>query len=130
MRMKQLKTTAYHPQANGLVEKFHRQLKESLRAREAGLGGSAPPAVDATGTKDGAFRGYWPLIGKAWEFLSVPEAELPGFNLCSGVTLVNPLQSRMIRKSVEWFQPASKMPAPSTYSEEVLNLHQSQGTSA
>ena len=26
-------TTAYHPQNNGLVERFHHQLKESLRAR-------------------------------------------------------------------------------------------------
>jgi hypothetical protein len=28
-------TTAYHPQANGLVERTHRQLKEALRARDA-----------------------------------------------------------------------------------------------
>ena len=28
-------TTAYHPQANGMVEKSHRQLKDALRARTA-----------------------------------------------------------------------------------------------
>ena len=30
-------TTAYRPQANGLVERFHRRLKEALRARLAGV---------------------------------------------------------------------------------------------
>lgn len=29
-------TTAFHPQANGMVERFHRQLKEALKARGAG----------------------------------------------------------------------------------------------
>jgi len=29
-------TTAYHPQANGMVERCHRQLKDALRARTAG----------------------------------------------------------------------------------------------
>jgi transposase InsO family protein len=27
-------TTAYHPQANGMVERLHRQMKEALRARQ------------------------------------------------------------------------------------------------
>ena len=31
-----LMTTAYHPQSNGMVERFHRQLKQSLRARASG----------------------------------------------------------------------------------------------
>ncbi len=29
-------TTAFHPQSNGMVERFHRQLKEALRARNCG----------------------------------------------------------------------------------------------
>jgi hypothetical protein len=33
---KHVMTTAYHPQANGMVERVHRQLKEALRARQAG----------------------------------------------------------------------------------------------
>jgi hypothetical protein len=34
--IKHVQTTAYHPQANGLVERFHRRLKDALRARLAG----------------------------------------------------------------------------------------------
>jgi transposase InsO family protein len=34
--MKMRFTTAYHPPSNGLVERFHRRLKEALRARLAG----------------------------------------------------------------------------------------------
>jgi hypothetical protein len=33
--IKHMQTTAYHPQANGLVEQFHRQLKDARRARLA-----------------------------------------------------------------------------------------------
>ncbi|WP_432422672.1 DDE-type integrase/transposase/recombinase [Streptococcus dysgalactiae] len=31
---KHVRTTAYHPQANGLVERLHRQLKAALRAQD------------------------------------------------------------------------------------------------
>ena len=30
---KRIRTTAYHPSSNGLVERFHRQLKASLKAQ-------------------------------------------------------------------------------------------------
>ena len=33
---KHVRTTAYHPQSNGMVERFHRQLKAALRARCSG----------------------------------------------------------------------------------------------
>ena len=33
LRIKHVATIAYHPQSNGLVEPFHRQLKNALKAR-------------------------------------------------------------------------------------------------
>jgi transposase InsO family protein len=36
LSIKHTQTTAYHPQSNGLVERFHRRLKDALRARAAG----------------------------------------------------------------------------------------------
>ncbi|XP_018407144.1 PREDICTED: protein NYNRIN-like [Cyphomyrmex costatus] len=32
--MRHLRTTAYHPQANGMVERLHRQLKAAIKCRE------------------------------------------------------------------------------------------------
>ena len=32
LRIKRNRTTAYHPQSSGIVERFHRQLKASLKA--------------------------------------------------------------------------------------------------
>jgi len=34
-------TTAYHPQSNGMVERFHRQLKDALRSRNCGAAWAA-----------------------------------------------------------------------------------------
>ena len=36
LSIQHIQTTAYHPQANGLVERFHRRLKDALRARADG----------------------------------------------------------------------------------------------
>jgi hypothetical protein len=36
MGVKHIMTTAYHPQSNGMVERFHRQLKAAFRARDCG----------------------------------------------------------------------------------------------
>jgi transposase InsO family protein len=44
-------TTAYHPQSNGMVERFHRHLKEALRARLAAA------------TTDWEFHLPWVLLG-------------------------------------------------------------------
>ncbi len=37
LNIKHVMTTSYHPQSNGLVERAHRQLKDALRARGAGV---------------------------------------------------------------------------------------------
>ena len=37
LRIKHVVTTAYHPQSNGLVERFHRQLKNALKSRACGV---------------------------------------------------------------------------------------------
>ena len=36
LNFQHLQTTAYHPQGNGLVERFYRPLKDALRARCTG----------------------------------------------------------------------------------------------
>ncbi len=37
MGVEHITTTAFHPQSNGMVERLHRQLKDALRARSAGV---------------------------------------------------------------------------------------------
>ncbi len=75
-------TTAFHPQANGLVERFHRRLKDGLRARLAGprwldhlpwvlLGlRCAPAEVSGVSPASAVYGAELTLPG---EFLDVPE---------------------------------------------------------
>ncbi len=81
--IKHLLTSAYHPQSNGLVERFHRQLKDSLRARLAGvqwvehlpwvlLGLRAQPKEDSN--MSSAELVYGTPLTLPGEFLGTPEA--------------------------------------------------------
>ena len=75
-------TTSFHPQSNGIVERFHRQLKVSLRARLAGtdwfahlplvlLGLRSVPREDSSVSASEALFGA-PLVLPG-EFLDSPE---------------------------------------------------------
>ncbi len=75
-------TTSFHPQSNGIVERFHRQLKVSLRARLAGtdwfhhlplvlLGLRSVPREDSSVSASEALFGS-PLVLPG-EFLDTPE---------------------------------------------------------
>ena len=82
-------TTAYHPQANGLVERFHRRLKAALRARLAGpdwhahlpwvlLGLRSAPREDSASSPAEALYGLQLTLPA--EFLGVPDhSPPPGF---------------------------------------------------
>ncbi len=81
-------TTAYHPQSNGMVERFHRQLKNSLRSRLCGpdwsshlpwvlLGLRAAPKEDS-GTSS-AEMVYGAALTLPGQFLSVPEPPAEDF---------------------------------------------------
>ncbi len=83
-----VKTTAYHPQSNGLVERFHRRLKEALQARAAGpdwlahlpwvlLGIRSAVPLEGGPSPAEAVMGCQPML--PGEFLSTGEPPLEDF---------------------------------------------------
>jgi hypothetical protein len=61
-------TTAFHPQANGMVERCHRRLKNALRARLAGPGLASTPPLGPDGAESRPHRGHRSLRrrGRLW----------------------------------------------------------------
>jgi len=88
LSIKHTQTTAYHPQSNGLVERFHRRLKDALRARAAGadwflhvpwvlLGMRTSCSEEADfSPAEAVFGSQLVLPG---QFLSAPEPPSPNF---------------------------------------------------
>ncbi len=83
-----VQTTAYHPQANGLVERMHRRLKDALRARSAAadwfhhlpwvmLGIRTAWREDAEFSPAENVFGSQPVL--PGQFLSAPESPSPSF---------------------------------------------------
>ncbi len=83
-----VQTTAYHPQANGLVERLHRRLKDALRARSATADWySHLPwvmmGIRTAWREDSAFSPAENVFGSQpvlpGQFLSAPESPSPSF---------------------------------------------------
>jgi hypothetical protein len=88
LAIKHTQTTAYHPQANGLVERFHRRLKDALRARAAGADWFTHLPVVMLGIRsawreDSEFSPAEAVFGSQLvlpgQFLSTPEPPSPTF---------------------------------------------------
>jgi len=88
LSIRHIPTTAYHPQANGLVERLHRRLKDALRARAAGadwyshlswvmLGIRSAWREESEFSPAEAVFGAQPVL--PGQFLSSPESPSPSF---------------------------------------------------
>jgi transposase InsO family protein len=83
-----VQTTAYHPQANGLVERLHRRLKDALRARSAAADWHSHlpwvmMGIRTAWREDSPFSPAENVFGSQLvlpgQFLSAPESPSPSF---------------------------------------------------
>ena len=113
-------TTAYHPQANGLVERFHRRLKDALRARAAGpdwhnhlpwvmLGIRTAWREDSQFSPAEAVFGSQPVL--PGQFLDTPEPPSPQFLSDFQGVLANRVPTPATCKS---------LPGPTSLPEDLL----------
>jgi transposase InsO family protein len=106
--IKHVMTTAFHPQSNGAVERFHRRLKDSLRARLAGaewpqhlpwvmLGLRAAPREDSG--VSAAELVYGAPLTLPGPLIAVPEPPPEIFvqQMQAGVPCVAPLPQQSVR---------------------------------
>jgi hypothetical protein len=86
LSIKHTQTTAHHPQSNGLMERFHRRLKDALRARAAGADWftNLPwvlPGMRSAWREDSEFSPAEAVFGSQLvlpgQFLSTPEPPHP-----------------------------------------------------
>jgi len=119
LNIKHAQTTAYHPESNGLVERFHRRLKDALRARCAAtnwadhlpwvmLGLRSAPREDDSSTPAQAIYGS-PLILPG-QFLDSPELPSADFLRQMSTTLNSPSNLATRHNTAADRQPPPDLP--------------------
>jgi cleavage and polyadenylation specificity factor subunit 1 len=115
-------TTAYHPQSNGMVERFHRQLKDALRSRECGAAWVAHLPWVLLGLRtapkeDSGLSSAELVYGEQLRLPSQPcmGGPTPPFGGASLPPVFQPLQTRIQRTTVEEAIPTELTGATHVY---------------